>query len=257
MKKIIKLRSDIYLRDNGICWICNSFVSLDDYDLGHLVDRTNGGHDDYDNLAVMHRKCNHSKPYHNTLEEALRWKLTYNIPESRPIFKSQPILIGRPPKKQLKRANQSLSRKALKNQQERLEEIKLKIKPGTLCWIQGRPHGGAMWKILPPPYTKQDLISTRLKPPGATDNGLNRSEETIQIIGGGQLTQDVIINNGVVDVLISCEGGRLILTNLPSKRSNNKGVSVGMGKDQIPVKEWLYFKKLGMPFNEFIQTYNP
>ena len=71
-----QLRSDIYIRDKGICWICNSFVELSDYDLGHLVDRVNGGATAYDNLAVMHRKCNLSKPKHTTLEEAMKWKLT-------------------------------------------------------------------------------------------------------------------------------------------------------------------------------------
>ncbi len=70
------LRSHIYIRDKGICWICNRFVCPKDYDLGHLVDRCNGGLDAYDNLAVMHRWCNLTKPQHQTLEDAMRWKLT-------------------------------------------------------------------------------------------------------------------------------------------------------------------------------------
>lgn len=74
--KWLRLRSDIYIRDKGICWICNEFVDLKDYDLGHLIDKCNGGQDDYDNLAVMHTKCNLSKPRHTTLEEAMKWKLT-------------------------------------------------------------------------------------------------------------------------------------------------------------------------------------
>jgi hypothetical protein len=69
-------RSDIYIRDNAICWVCNRHVELRDYDLGHLIDRCNGGQDDYDNLAVMHKKCNLKKPRHITLDEAMRWKLT-------------------------------------------------------------------------------------------------------------------------------------------------------------------------------------
>lgn len=72
----LKLRSDIYIRDKGVCWICNEFVELRDYDLGHLIDRCNGGQDDYDNLAVMHHSCNLSKPRQTSLEEAMRWKLT-------------------------------------------------------------------------------------------------------------------------------------------------------------------------------------
>jgi hypothetical protein len=79
------LRSDIYVRDKGICWICNTYVELKDYDLGHLVDRCNGGKDDYDNLAVMHKSCNLSKPKHNTLEEAMKWKLTPTYLSERPI----------------------------------------------------------------------------------------------------------------------------------------------------------------------------
>jgi len=70
------LRSHIYIRDKGICWICNEFVYPKDYDLGHLVDRCYGGLDAYDNLAVMHRWCNNTKPQHQTLEDAMRWKLT-------------------------------------------------------------------------------------------------------------------------------------------------------------------------------------
>lgn len=74
------LRSEVYIRDRGICWICNTFVILEDYDLGHLIDRTNGGIDEITNLAVMHRHCNHIKPLHKTLEDALKWKLSLQIP---------------------------------------------------------------------------------------------------------------------------------------------------------------------------------
>lgn len=69
------LRSLIYARDNGICWICRQFVPLNQYDLGHLVDRCNGGQDDYDNLAVMHKKCNTGKPQHHTMDEHILWLL--------------------------------------------------------------------------------------------------------------------------------------------------------------------------------------
>jgi len=81
------LRSDIYIRDKGICWICNSKVELNDYDLGHLIDRCNHGQDDYDNLAVMHKKCNISKPRHTTLEEAMKWKLTPRYLSERPMYR--------------------------------------------------------------------------------------------------------------------------------------------------------------------------
>ncbi len=79
------LRSDIYVRDKGICWICNTFVELKDYDLGHLIDRCNGGQDSYDNLAVMHKSCNLTKPRHTSLEQAMKWKLTPKYLTERPL----------------------------------------------------------------------------------------------------------------------------------------------------------------------------
>jgi hypothetical protein len=68
------LRSSIYVRDKATCWVCNEFVLLKDYDLGHIVDRVNGGQDSEDNLAVMHKRCNNSKPRHFTKEEAMSWQ---------------------------------------------------------------------------------------------------------------------------------------------------------------------------------------
>ncbi len=78
------LRSAIYLRDNGICWVCNKFVLLRDYDLGHLIDRCNGGNDAIDNCAVMHKRCNGGKPTHTTLEEATKWRLTHQFSYQEP-----------------------------------------------------------------------------------------------------------------------------------------------------------------------------
>jgi len=72
------LRSEVYIRDRGVCWVCNKFVTLKDYELGHLVDRCNGGADSIDNCAVMHKHCNIRKPSHYSLEEALKWRLTHN-----------------------------------------------------------------------------------------------------------------------------------------------------------------------------------
>lgn len=65
------LRSNVYIRDKGICWVCNEFTELPDYDLGHLVDKCMGGWDDYDNLSVMHTRCNLSKPHHEAVAKLL------------------------------------------------------------------------------------------------------------------------------------------------------------------------------------------
>ena len=78
--KWLQMRSDVYIRDKGICWVCHEFVDLQDYDLGHLVDRCRNGENEYDNVTVMHKKCNRSKPRHKTLEDATKWRLMLNIP---------------------------------------------------------------------------------------------------------------------------------------------------------------------------------
>ncbi len=102
------LRSDIYIRDKGVCWVCNTFVDWRDYDLGHLIDRCNGGWNDYDNLAVMHSHCNSSKPRHTTLEEAMRWKLTIlnpmrkSLPPTSQLIPPQPKSQNMPIKQELK-----------------------------------------------------------------------------------------------------------------------------------------------------------
>jgi len=68
------LRSEVYVRDKATCWVCHNFVLLRDYDLGHLVDKCNGGQTDLENVVVMHHRCNVAKPRHTTLDEATRWR---------------------------------------------------------------------------------------------------------------------------------------------------------------------------------------
>ena len=68
-------RQVIYQRDKGLCWICRELVPFEDYELGHLVDRCNGGNYDYANLVVMHKLCNSQKPKHKTIEEHITWLL--------------------------------------------------------------------------------------------------------------------------------------------------------------------------------------
>ena len=168
------LRSNIYIRDKGICWICNTFVDLKDYDLGHIKDRCNGGHDDYDNLAVMHESCNLAKPRHQTLEEALKWKLTAFIPAPK-TPKPTKAIINRYKRRSMftfmetrKRNGVKQAKISLRNslrKRERYQEQIAKIKPATIVWINGRPQGGAMWRVLPPPYRQEDMFIMRQTPP--------------------------------------------------------------------------------------------
>lgn len=97
------LRRDIYRRDKGICWVCNTFVDYDiDYDLGHLIERCNGGEFAADNLTVMHHKCNLSKPRHNTIEEAVKWQLNNRFLISSNLFNQYEPIINNVPELPIK-----------------------------------------------------------------------------------------------------------------------------------------------------------
>lgn len=84
------LRPKVYARDKGICWVCHKFVPLDDYQLGHLVDRGNGGYSDYNNVAVMHSNCNYHKPRHNTINEHIEWLLKTRFLADKASLKPKP-----------------------------------------------------------------------------------------------------------------------------------------------------------------------
>jgi hypothetical protein len=130
----LKLRSAIYIRDRGICWVCNGFVKLLEYDLGHLVDRCMGGTDTIDNVAVMHKKCNLAKPLHATLEEALKWKLTTTYS-----FTDTLIPLQNHNKNGIKVISNLSKPKEIS-----IDKLN-KIRPLTITWIQGK----ARW-FLPP-----------------------------------------------------------------------------------------------------------
>lgn len=201
-----KLRSNIYIRDKGICWICNTFVELSDYELGHLVDKTTGGLPIFDNVVVMHTKCNATKPLHRNLEECLKWKLSLN-------YKcgiEMPIL-----------------KKSIKVQQAKLD----KIKPLTITWMQGR----ARWFIPPREdgkYYSEDKFSigSGIKVNGCTKwaTGKGSIQSTLEIIGDSPdiNISDTLINIGVINALITKVNGKLnIVMNPDSKKSNWKGIN--------------------------------
>lgn len=246
-----RLRSDIYIRDKGMCWICNTFVKLDDYDLGHIIDRCNGGHDDYDNLAVMHKPCNLSKPMHLTLEEALKWKLTAFIPS---IYEARgnsqfekPLRVKRNIHKIYHIKPSTLARR-----EALYKEHAVKIKPGTICWVQGRPEGGAMWRVLPPPYKKECMFIMRITPPGAKDVKNGGIKDTLQLLGG-ELLNDIHIDIGCLHFYITPDNGKPHITFTTNKYSNigAREETVGMGDGQIPIDVWLNSKAKGISLYDF------
>lgn len=255
-----KLRSDIYIRDRGICWICHNFVSLQEYDLVHLIDRCNGGHDDYDNLAVMHKSCNLAKPKHFTLEEAVKWRLTAFIHISKlpPLNTKIPI--------QYKSCKPKTDYSKTKRDAliaSNYESLVTKIKPNTICWVQGKTtykdgSKAPMWKVLPPPYSQNDLFTLRCTPPGAIEyqGGV---VETLQIIGGGELPHPVDIHLGFVTYHIFIESNKLRIS-IRANLSSNTGArskTIGNGFGQIPIQDWLKAKSEGYDINTFRTNYKP
>lgn len=346
-----KLRSQAYLRDNGVCWVCHKFIELIDYDCGHLIDRCMGGQDVIDNLAPMHKTCNLSKPKHQTLEDAVRWQLNQQNNQlpmsmfdesksvSRPIFKerynrvpkqqlslitpqnninteesniskSNPILQSSPdikdnnspvqieaikllsqilnmkpqdinlpisndewlkpsysqknrPKIDYDKTPRKLTESELSKEAQKYQEQIQKIKPGTICWMQGKPtyigfNKAPMWRILPPPYTKEVAFIMRRNPPNVIDTGATTIYETMQIIGG-ELEKDIDINFELGCAFYHIFSVNKIL-NVKSKsnivaNNGDPNLTIGFGRNQIPVDEWKEAKSKGIPLSKFKEMY--
>ena len=165
-----EIRSKIYLRDAGICWVCHLFVTLDLYNLSHLIDRCMDGDDDYSNLVVMHTRCNKGKPTHHTMEECTRWKeerAKYILKTKRyhnPIFHRRTYQAPPKPKNPIKQN---------------------KIKPLTITWIQGKSR----W-LFPPSkngtYSKSNSICTEkqimIEGSKIFINNYNTPQSTIEVL---------------------------------------------------------------------------
>lgn len=68
-----KIRARVYERDAGVCHPCAKLVSFDEYECGHIVDRSSGGTDRDSNLVAMCIVCNRLKPTHSTRADYLAW----------------------------------------------------------------------------------------------------------------------------------------------------------------------------------------
>jgi hypothetical protein len=250
------LRSDIYIRDKGICWICNAKVLLKDYDLGHLIDRCNNGRDDYDNVAVMHKRCNNSKPRHLTLEDAMKWKLNRKIPQGKQNeYNNFPL-----PQNLIKRTNPTspiLLMKRLEDKEVRYNQLLRKVIPATIIWAQGRPQGfpNGLWRILPPPYKSEGIFALHKPPPQVimpSDNNYS-PHNTIQIING-RLEKPIDVMNGhyLMHIEQSTINGKLSVSFTGTNLSNHgdRAHTVGMGVGQISISDWKQAKLKGVSLAE-------
>ncbi len=58
--ELIRL-DEIRTRDNQWCYLCDSFVNLEDSTLDHVVPLTRGGEHNAENIKLAHRTCNSIK----------------------------------------------------------------------------------------------------------------------------------------------------------------------------------------------------
>ena len=66
----IWLMFGVYMRDNGICWLCLHPVRFHSASLDHVMPESYGGPRTYDNLRLTHRECNHRR------DNLLPWEIT-------------------------------------------------------------------------------------------------------------------------------------------------------------------------------------
>jgi 5-methylcytosine-specific restriction endonuclease McrA len=60
-KKRKNLRKRLYERDNGICQICDWPVSLEEFTIDHIIPRSKGGPNSFDNMQITHAICNNNR----------------------------------------------------------------------------------------------------------------------------------------------------------------------------------------------------
>lgn len=70
-----KMRSVIFVRDNGVCQICGTELEWEFYECSHIVDRCAGGSDLPSNLVAGCNVCNRWKPIHESRSEYVEWLL--------------------------------------------------------------------------------------------------------------------------------------------------------------------------------------
>lgn len=59
----IKLNSKIkcWNKSNGICYLCNKPMCIEDFNIDHIIPVSKGGTNKQSNLAAVHPKCNQNK----------------------------------------------------------------------------------------------------------------------------------------------------------------------------------------------------
>ncbi len=139
-------------------------------------------------------------------------------------------------------------------------DIEEKVPVGSVAWIQGRPEGGPMFKLITPPYRQEDLTTLRDAPAGYVDEGFTgegSAFKSLQILGGEPSSDIRDIDLGWTRINIKVGGEKPVIEYVHDTEANvgERSRTVGMGKGQIPIEAWEEAKAKGTSFEEFVNTY--
>jgi 5-methylcytosine-specific restriction endonuclease McrA len=56
-----KKRRTLYKRQGGLCWLCHKSMPRSDATFDHLIPRSKGGGQSWENLKLAHRSCNEAR----------------------------------------------------------------------------------------------------------------------------------------------------------------------------------------------------
>lgn len=132
--------------------------------------------------------------------------------------------------------------------------------PGSFVWVQGRPYGGAMYKMLIPPYRQEDFLTTRDTPAGYNDEGWSgegSAKESLQVIGGLPAKNVSDVDLGWARVNLHVETGKPVIEYVHDEDANvgERSRTVGFGKGQIPLEAWDEAKAEGQDYASFVAGY--
>jgi intein/homing endonuclease/8-oxo-dGTP pyrophosphatase MutT (NUDIX family) len=134
------------------------------------------------------------------------------------------------------------------------------------CWIQGRPmdKGGTyspMYKVVYPPYSEENMFTTRQNPSGYEDDGFEgkgSAFKSIKVVGGAMSNSAHDINLGFTKLNIDIVNGQPELSFAQNDEANSgaRENTIGMGEGQIPIETWKAAKAQGMTKAELITELN-